>query len=288
VKLMRLGERGRERPGVLRADGTVADVSNIVGDFGPQWFAEAGPAQLQDVDLDVLPTLDTESVRVGAAIARPGKVVCIGLNYADHAAESGADVPTEPILFMKDPACVVGANDDIRYPPTATKVDWEVELGVVIGRRASYLTESDDALAHVAGYCVVNDLSERAFQLERGGQWDKGKSCETFCPTGPWVVTSDEVADPQHLSLWLDVNDEPAQRGSTATMIFDVATIVRAISEFMVLEPGDLISTGTPPGVGMGQQPPRYLSPGDTLRLGITGLGEQFQRVVSAHGVEPD
>nr|WP_042179944.1 fumarylacetoacetate hydrolase family protein [Kibdelosporangium sp. MJ126-NF4]CEL14111.1 2-hydroxyhepta-2,4-diene-1,7-dioate isomerase / 5-carboxymethyl-2-oxo-hex-3-ene-1,7-dioate decarboxylase [Kibdelosporangium sp. MJ126-NF4]CTQ88478.1 2-hydroxyhepta-2,4-diene-1,7-dioate isomerase (EC 5.3.3.-) / 5-carboxymethyl-2-oxo-hex-3-ene-1,7-dioate decarboxylase (EC 4.1.1.68) [Kibdelosporangium sp. MJ126-NF4] len=279
MRLARIGDPGAERPVLVEPDGTLIDLGDAVVDFNPAFFSA-----------DILSTLDprvgtrvaADGRRFGAPIARPGKIVCVGLNYRDHAEESGMPVPAEPILFMKDPATVVGPHDDVHYPRGGTKVDWEVELGVVIGRRARYLESDEDALACVAGYTVSNDLSERAFQLERGGQWDKGKSCETFNPLGPWLVTPDEVADPQQLGMWLDVNGEPAQRGNTKTMIFTVAELIRYISGFMVLEPGDLINTGTPPGVGMGRTPPAYLAVGDQLTLGIDGLGEQALRIVSA------
>jgi 2-keto-4-pentenoate hydratase/2-oxohepta-3-ene-1,7-dioic acid hydratase in catechol pathway len=252
------------------------------GDVGPAYFASGAFDRLVAAGVPAGERVSLAGQRIGPPIARPGKVVGIGLNYADHAAESGQPVPTEPIIFMKDPSTVVGPYDDVHYPRGGTKLDWEVELGVVIGATARYVASHDEAMACVAGYCVAHDVSERAFQLERGGQWDKGKSCATFNPLGPWLVSKDEVPDPQRLDLWLDVNDMPAQRGSTATMVFDVAELVRYVSQFMVLEPGDLIDTGTPPGVGMGQKPPRYLQPGDRVALGIGGLGEQRQDIVPA------
>lgn len=282
MRLLRLGPPGAERPAVLLDDATAADVCDLVDDFDAAFLAGNGLASLASADLADRPRHELAGARIGAPIARPGKIVCVGLNYADHAAESGMPCPDEPILFFKDPASVVGPGDEVYYPRGAAKLDWEVELAVIVGRRGRYLDDPHDALACVAGYCVANDVSERSFQLERGGQWVKGKSCETFCPLGPWLVTPDEAADPQSLGLWLDVNGEPAQRGNTKTMIFGVATLIHYISQFMVLEPGDVVLTGTPPGVGMGLRPPRYLIPGDIVRLGIDGLGEQQQRIVPA------
>jgi 2,4-diketo-3-deoxy-L-fuconate hydrolase len=282
VRLVRVGPPGHERPAVLRGDDEAVVLDPTVGDVGPAYFASGAFARLVAGGEPDGELISLAGQRIGAPIARPGKVVCVGLNYADHAAESGQPVPTEPILFMKDPSTVIGPYDAVHYPRGGTKLDWEVELGVVIGSTARYVESREAALACVAGYAVAHDVSERAFQLERGGQWDKGKSCETFNPLGPWLVTTDEVPDPQRLELWLDVNGEPAQRGTTATMVFDVAEIVRYVSQFMVLEPGDLINTGTPPGVGMGMHPPRFLHSGDTVSLGIEGLGTQTQHVVPA------
>ncbi|GAA1996645.1 fumarylacetoacetate hydrolase family protein [Catenulispora subtropica] len=285
MRLARFGAVGEERPAVLLDDATLLDVSTFVDDYDRAFFARGGLERLQGV-LDThgadLPRVAVDSVRIGAPIARPGKVLCIGLNYADHAAESGMPIPEEPILFMKGTDTVVGPFDDIYIPRGSEKTDWEVELGVVIGAPARYLADRDAARGVIAGYCVSHDVSERAYQLERGGQWDKGKSCERFNPLGPWLVTADEIADPQDLGMELDVNGEPAQRGSTKTMIFDVLELVRYLSQFLVLEPGDLVNTGTPPGVGMGHNPPRYLRAGDEVTLGITGLGRQRQRFVPA------
>jgi 2-keto-4-pentenoate hydratase/2-oxohepta-3-ene-1,7-dioic acid hydratase in catechol pathway len=284
VKLVRFGAVGEERPGVL-SDGHVLDVTDLVGDFDAAFFARdgvewlraalAGPADL--------PTQPEEAVtRWGPPIARPGKVVCIGLNYADHAAESRMEAPTEPVVFFKAPSTVVGPYDDVLIPVGGTKTDWEVELGVVIGATARYLESSEAARSVIAGYCTSHDVSERHFQLERGGQWVKGKSCETFNPLGPWLVTEDEVPDPQDLTLDLSVNGDPRQHGSTADMIFPVLEVVRYLSQFMVLEPGDLINTGTPPGVGMGMTPPQYLDSGDVVELSVSGLGTQRQRIGQA------
>jgi 2-keto-4-pentenoate hydratase/2-oxohepta-3-ene-1,7-dioic acid hydratase in catechol pathway len=281
VKLVRFGPVGAERPGVLRG-GQVTEVGEVVGDFDAAFFARGGPAALA-VELDRrrdLPVHDVAGVeRWGAPVARPGKVVCIGLNYAVHAAEARMDLPAEPVVFMKAPSTVVGPDDDVLIPVGGQKTDWEVELGVVIGSTARYLDSLDDARGVVAGYCVSHDVSERHFQLERGGQWVKGKSCETFNPLGPWLVTPEEVADPQDLSLHLSVNGERRQQATTASMIFPVLEVLRYLSQFMVLEPGDLVNTGTPPGVGMGMEPPQYLRPGDVVELGVEGLGEQ-RRVV--------
>ena len=283
MKLLRVGDPGAEKPAVLHGE-TILDVSGKVADYNAAFFAGDGISWLREIvehGASELPVV-SGNPRIGAPIARPGKVVCIGLNYADHAAESGAAIPTEPIIFMKGADTVVGPNDDVRIPRQSTKTDYEVELAIVIGSEARYLTSHDDAASVIAGYCVANDVSEREFQLERGGQWDKGKSCETFNPLGPWLVTPDEVADPQDLQMMLDVNGEPRQRGTTSTMIFGVLEIVRYVSQFMVLEPGDLINTGTPPGVGMGMKPPGYLQAGDVLELSISGLGAQRQTLVTA------
>jgi 2-keto-4-pentenoate hydratase/2-oxohepta-3-ene-1,7-dioic acid hydratase in catechol pathway len=285
VKLARFGEAGQERPALVLDEDTLVDVSELVTDYDRAFFAGGGLDRLRGIIATQgadLPRIAASSVRIGAPIARPGKVLCIGLNYADHAAESGMPIPAEPILFMKGTDTVVGPYDDVYIPPGSEKTDWEVELGVVIGAVGRYLPDRDAARATIAGYCVSHDVSERAFQLERGGQWDKGKSCERFNPLGPWLVTTDEVPDPQVLELRLDVNGEPMQRGTTSTMVFDVVELVRYLSQFVVLEPGDLINTGTPPGVGMGKQPPRYLREGDEVALAISGLGEQRQRFVRA------
>lgn len=279
MKLVRFGSAGNERPGILDEQGQVRDASGLV----PDWNSETlQPAQLAALpDSTNLPEAPADS-RLGACVARPGKIIAIGLNYADHAAETGAAVPKEPIVFMKATTSFCGPNDQVIIPRNSTKSDWEVELGVVIGTKARYI-EQADALAHVAGYCVVNDVSEREHQLERGGQWVKGKSHDTFSPTGPWLVTTDEVADPQNLRLWLKIDGQIRQDGNTKTMIFGVAEVVAYLSQFMTLEPGDLITTGTPPGVGMGAKPPTYLTAGMKIKLGIEGLGEQAQDVVAAH-----
>ncbi len=282
MRLLRVGPRGSERPCVLRADGSAVDVSGHVPDFGPDFFAGGGLDRLRDLlggdpDLPVVELGDGN--RIGPCVARPHKVICVGLNYSDHAAESGMPMPTEPIIFFKATSAVVGPDDDVLIPRGSTKTDWEVELAVVIGAEGRYLADEQAALATVAGYAIANDVSERAFQLERGGQWVKGKSCETFNPLGPWLCTADEVPDPQALSMSLDVNGERRQKGSTATMIFSVAHVVWYLSQFMVLEPGDVINTGTPPGVGMGMQPQVYLKDGDVMVLEIEGLGRQRQVV---------
>jgi 2-keto-4-pentenoate hydratase/2-oxohepta-3-ene-1,7-dioic acid hydratase in catechol pathway len=284
VKLVRFGAAGEERPGILRGD-EVVDVTDLVGDFDAGFFARGGVRSLarEIEDRDDLPVHARTSVsRWGAPIARPGKVVCIGLNYAVHAQESGMALPDEPVVFFKAPNTVVGPDDDVLIPVGGTKTDWEVELGVVIGSTARYLDSTQEAADVIAGYCVSHDVSERHFQLERGGQWVKGKSCETFNPLGPWLVTPDEIADPQQLDLKLSVNGESRQEGSTESMIFPVLEVVRYLSQFMVLEPGDLINTGTPPGVGMGMEPPRYLAEGDVVELSISGLGAQRQTVRQA------
>ncbi len=280
MKLLRLGRPGHERPALLDADGRLRDLGALLPDITPSTLAPAALAALRSVNPAAMPLLDATTAGPPAVPWRGmGKFVCIGLNYADHAAEAGLAVPKEPIVFLKPPSVAVGAEHAVVLPPGSLKSDWEVELGVVIGTRARQVSEAD-ALAHVAGYCVVNDISEREWQLERGGTWDKGKGCDTFGPVGPWLVTADEVPDPQALPMWLDLNGEPRQRGSTATMVFGVAQLVAYCSRFMTLHPGDLISTGTPPGVGMGVKPvPRFLKPGDEMRLGIQGLGEQRQRV---------
>jgi 2-keto-4-pentenoate hydratase/2-oxohepta-3-ene-1,7-dioic acid hydratase in catechol pathway len=282
VKLLRVGSPGAERPAVL-VNATIRDVSGEVDDYDGAFFASGGVDRLRSivVTADSLPAVDPGR-RVGPPIRRPGKVVCIGLNYADHAAESGAPLPAEPVVFMKDPSTVIGPNDDVRIPRSSTKTDWEVELGVVIGATARYLDRVEDAAAVIAGYCVSHDVSERHFQLERGGQWDKGKSCETFNPLGPWLVTADEVPDPQQLGLSLRVNGEQRQNGNTSNMIFAVHEVVHYLSQFMVLEPGDVVNTGTPAGVGMGMDPATYLREGDVVELAVDGLGEQRQTFVRA------
>ncbi|KQR36320.1 2-hydroxyhepta-2,4-diene-1,7-dioate isomerase [Rhizobium sp. Leaf155] len=280
MKLLRYGPAGAEKPAIAAQDGTVRDLSGVIADFTGEALSDAGLARLAAIELATLPQVSVD--RIGACVPRPGKFICVGLNYADHAKETGKAPPEEPILFMKATSAVVGPNDEVEIPRGSKKADWEVELGVVIGTRAKYVSEAD-ALNHVAGYCVVNDVSERAFQSERGGQWTKGKSHDTFGPTGPWLVTRDEVADPQNLALWLDVDGVRRQTGNTNTMIFGVAHLVSYISQFMTLEPGDVIATGTPPGVGMGIKPePVFLKPGQVMTLGIEGLGEQRQQTVEA------
>lgn len=286
MKLMRLGPAGHERP-VVRVDADhYVDVSDVVPDVDERFFgATSIGGGMLGLEAVVAERLAAGAVhpfgdqRVGAPIARPHQILCIGLNYSDHAAESGMPVPDEPILFTKSPNTLVGPNDDVIMPRGATKLDWEVELGIVIGQRASYLDSPEQAREHIAGYVVVNDVSERAFQIERGGQWAKGKSAETFNPAGPWLATPDELDDVMALGMWLDVNGQRRQTGSTATMIFDPFVIVHYLSQFLVLEPGDLINTGTPPGVGLGMTPPTYLQVGDVMTLGIDGLGEQRQTV---------
>ncbi len=283
MRLLRVGPPGQERPCVLREDGTVVDVSSEVGDYTADFFAHDGLARLRTaVGSQELPVVDVDAERIGACVARPGKIVCVGLNYRDHAAESGLAAPGEPVIFFKAPNTVVGPNDDVRVPRGSEKTDWEVELAIVIGAEGRYLADEDAALDIVAGYAVSHDVSERAFQLERGGQWVKGKSCETFNPLGPYLVTPDEVADVQSLSLNLSLNGEKRQSGTTADMIFPVAHIVHYLSQFMVLEPGDVINTGTPAGVGMGQSPQRFLRAGDVTELEIDGLGRQRQLFVPA------
>jgi 2,4-didehydro-3-deoxy-L-rhamnonate hydrolase len=279
VKLVRIGPPGQERPAVLVAPHHALDVGHQVNDFDHTFFRTGGLERLRelvDSSAEELPTVELNGMRLGPPVARPSQIICVGLNYADHAAESGAAIPEEPTLFGKAPNTLVGPSDDVLIPIGGTKTDWEVELAVVIGSTARYLPDPGASREVIAGYSVSNDVSERAFQLERGGQWVKGKSCETFNPLGPWLVTPDEIPEPQQLHLWLEVNGERMQDSSTAQMIFGVAHIVWYVSQFMVLEPGDLLNTGTPAGVGLGLQPPRYLRPGDVMRLGIEGLGEQL------------
>jgi len=275
MKLLRYGAPGAEKPAILDADGAIRDLSGHVSDIGGKDIDPAALAALVKLDPASLP-LVAGTPRIGPCVAGTGKFICIGLNYADHAAESGMAVPPEPVIFMKATSAIVGPNDDLLIPRGSEKTDWEVELGVVIGKTAKYVSEAD-ALDYVAGYCTVHDVSERAFQIERSGQWTKGKSCDTFGPIGPWLVTKDEVADPQNLGLWLKVNGETVQNGTTKTMVYGAAFLVSYLSQFMSLHPGDIISTGTPPGVGMGMKPPRYLKPGDVVELGIEGLGSQKQ-----------
>lgn len=277
MKLLRVGEAGAEVPAMLDQAGKIRSLAGIVPDIAGSVLTPEGLAKLRAIDPATLPELAPS--RIGACVGAVGKFVCIGLNYADHAAESNLPVPKEPVIFMKATSAIVGPNDDVLIPRKSVKTDWEVELGVVIGKRASYVSEAD-AMDHVAGYCVINDVSEREFQIERGGTWDKGKGCDTFGPIGPWLVTADEVPDPQALSMWLEVDGKRFQNGSTKTMVFGVRHLVHYVSQFMSLNPGDVISTGTPPGVGMGQKPePVYLKGGEVMRLGIEGLGEQRQTV---------
>ena len=285
MRLVRIGDRGRERPAVQMGDDAFVDVADVVGDFDEAFFGAGGPALLAAAVAERVAAGRTEPLtgrRLGAPIARPHQILAIGLNYSDHAAETGQAVPSEPIVFTKAPNSLVGPDDDVIVPRRSTKLDWEVELGVVIGRRCRYLADEAEAVASIAGYVLVNDVSERAFQMESGGQWTKGKSAETFNPCGPVLVTPDEIPDVRSLRMWLDVNGTRRQDGSTATMLFGPAFVVHYLSQFMVLEPGDLVDTGTPPGVGMGQRPPVFLQAGDVMELGIEGLGRQRQHVVPA------
>ncbi len=279
MKLVRYGNPGKEKPGLIDADGKLRDLSGVVADIGPDQLGGTGLAKLRKVNAAKLPLVRGKP-RFGCPVSQVGKFIAIGLNYADHAAESGAPIPKEPVVFMKATTCIQGPNDPVMLPKGSVKSDWEVELGVVIGTRARYVTRKD-ALSHVAGYCLINDVSEREYQLERGPQWDKGKGCDTFGPIGPWLVTPDEVGNVQRLDMWLDLNGQRMQTGNTRTMIFDVAKIVSYLSEFMTLMPGDIITTGTPPGVGLGMKPPLYLKKGDVMTLGIQGLGEQRQEVIA-------
>lgn len=279
MKLVRYGDAGAERAGLIDAQGVLRDLSMLLPDIGPAQLSPRTLAALAAIDTARLPALDGMP-RLGCPVAGVGKIVCVGLNYADHAAEAGLPAPSEPVLFMKATSALCGPQDDVRIPPGAQKADWEVELGIVIGTRASHVSEAD-ALHHVAGYVLANDVSERSYQMERGGQWDKGKGYDTFAPLGPWLVTADEVPDPHAIDLWLEVNGQRMQNGSTRNFIFGVPTVVAYISQFMTLAPGDIILTGTPAGVGLGQKPaPRFLRAGDTMRLGATGLGEQRLRCV--------
>ena len=277
MKLLRYGPPGAEKPGLLDAQGRIRDLSGIVADIGGAALLPDGLARLRAADPMSLPLVEGNP-RLGPCVSGIGKFICIGLNYADHAAESGIQVPPEPVIFMKATSAVCGPDDDVEIPRGSEQTDWEVELGVVIGKPAKYVDEAR-AMDHVAGYCVVNDVSERTFQTERSGQWTKGKSHDTFGPTGPWLVTKDEVPDPQDLAMWLEVDGKRYQDGSTKTMVYGVAYLVSYLSQFMSLLPGDIISTGTPPGVGMGMKPPRFLKPGDVVELGIEGLGKQRQQV---------
>lgn len=279
MKLLRHGPAGSEKPGIRLDDGTIRDLSGVVPDIAGAVLSDAGLAALRAADLAALPVVPGDT-RLGPCVGGSGKFICIGLNYADHAAESGMAVPPEPVIFMKATSAICGPNDPIVIPRESEKTDWEVELAVIIGTKAKYVTAAE-AMAHVAGFAVTNDVSERAFQLERAGQWTKGKSCDNFGQIGPWLVTRDEVADPQALSMWLRVNGQTMQDGSTRTMVYGVAHLVSYLSQFMTLHPGDVISTGTPPGVGMGQKPPRYLRAGDVVELGIEGLGQQRQDVIA-------
>jgi len=284
MKLMRYGPKGHEKPALIDVDNQVRDLSGELSDISAQTLSPANLARLAALDLNTLPII-AQPGRIAPPYSGMGKFICVGLNYADHAAESGLTAPAEPVLFMKPTSAVIGCNDPVVLPQGSLKSDWEVELGVIIGTTARYVSEAD-ALKHVAGYCVVNDISEREFQLERGGQWDKGKGCDTFGPIGPWLVTADEVPYPQNLDLWLEINGHRFQNGSTRNMLFSVAHLVSYISRFMTLYPGDIISTGTPAGVGLSQKPaPIYLKPGDQMRLGIAGLGEQRQ---SVHAWNPE
>ena len=278
MKLLRHGPEGQERPGLLDASGTIRDLSGIVPDIAGEVLSDAGLARIAALAPETLPAVPA-GTRIGPCVAGIGKFICIGLNFSDHAAETGATVPPEPIFFMKATSAVCGPDDDIWIPRGSIKTDWEVELAVVIGRRAKYVSQ-DEALSCIAGYAVCNDVSERAYQMERSGQWTKGKSCDRFGPIGPWLVTRDEVADPQDLAMWLRVNGQTMQNGSTRTMVYGVAHLVSYLSEFFTLEPGDVISTGTPPGVGLGMKPPRFLNAGDVVELGIAGLGTQRQLFV--------
>jgi len=281
MKLLRYGPRGAEKPGLLDAEGRIRDLSAVVDDIAGEALTPEGLQRLRALDVAALPRVEGDP-RLGACVGRVGKFVCIGLNYSDHAAETGAQVPAEPVVFNKWTSAICGPDDDVEIPRGSRKTDWEVELGVVIGRGGRYIDESD-AMAHVAGYCVINDVSERAYQLEGTGTWDKGKGCDTFGPLGPWLVTADEVPDPHGLRLWLEVDGHRYQDGNTRTMVFRVPHLVSYLSRHMSLQPGDVISTGTPPGVGLGQKPePVYLRAGQVMRLGIDGLGEQRQKLVQA------
>ena len=284
MKLLRYGPTGQEKPGLLDHQGQVRDLSAILPDLAGDALSAASLAKLQALNTNDLPLVSgvpQQDLRLGPCVAQVGKFICIGLNYADHAAETGSAIPTEPVIFNKWTSAITGPDDDVQIPRGSVKTDWEVELGVVIGTGGSYIDEAD-ALNHVAGYCVVNDISEREFQLERSGTWDKGKGCDTFGPIGPWLVTPDEIADVDQLSMWLEVDGHRYQNGTTATMVYRIPFLIAYCSRFMSLQPGDIISTGTPPGVGLGQQPPKYLQGGEVMRLGIDGLGIQTQRVKPA------
>lgn len=278
MKLVRFGNPGKEKPGLIDGEGKLRDLSSVINDIGPDQLSEASLTKLQKVNFDKLPLIKGKP-RFSSPINGVGKFIAIGLNYADHAAEAGLTIPKEPIVFMKATSCIQGPNDTVMLPKGSVKSDWEVELGVVIGTRARYVSQKN-ALDFVAGYCIINDISEREYQIERGGTWDKGKGCDTFGPIGPWLVTRDEVPNPQKLGMWLDLNGKRMQTGNTKTMIFSVSKIVSYVSQFMTLMPGDVITTGTPPGVGMGMKPPLFLKKGDVMKLGIDGLGEQRQEVL--------
>jgi len=280
MKLLRYGPAGKERPGLLDNRGQIRDLSAYIADVSGEFLHPEMLDKLRQLDTNSLPLIDNPP-RIGACVGNVGKFICIGLNYADHAAETGADIPSEPVIFNKWTSAIVGPNDDVEIPRDSRKTDWEVELGVVIGSGGRYISEAD-AMSHVAGYCVINDVSEREFQIERGGSWDKGKGCDTFGPIGPWLVTADDIPDPHQLNLWLEVDGKRYQNGNTRTMIFKISEIVSYLSRFMSLQPGDVISTGTPPGVGLGQKPPIYLRAGQVMHLGIEGLGEQRQKTVQA------
>jgi len=279
MKLVRYGNPGKEKPGLIDLDGTLRDLSGVVPDIGPAQLGSLGLARIRKANPAKLPAVRGKP-RLGCPVTGVGKFIAIGLNYSDHAAESGLPIPKEPVVFMKATSCIQGPNDPVMLPRGSVKTDWEVELGIVIGTRARYVGKKD-ALAHVAGYCTINDVSEREFQMERGPQWDKGKGCDTFCSIGPWLVTTDEMENVQRLDMWLDVNGKRMQTGNTRTMIFDCAKLVSYVSHFMTLLPGDVITTGTPPGVGLGMKPPTYLKKGDVITLGIQGLGEQRQQVIA-------
>lgn len=279
MKLIRYGEAGAERPGLIDTQGKVRDLGGVIDDLGAEQLSDESLATLRSLDTTSLPIVDG-TPRLGCPVARVGKLIAIGLNYFDHATEVGAPIPAEPVIFMKATSCVQGPDDPVMLPRDSVKGDWEVELGIVIGKRASYVEEAD-ANSVIAGYCIVNDVSERDFQMERGGTWDKGKGCDTFGPIGPWIVTRDEIPNPHELDLWLDLNGKRMQTGNTRTMIFNVQTIVSYVSRFMTLFPGDVITTGTPPGVGLGMKPPVFLKPGDVMTLGVQGLGTQRQEVVA-------
>ena len=280
MKLLRYGPTGKEQPGLLDAAGSIRSLENVVDDIGGEVLTQAGLNRLRQLDVERLPLVEAD-VRLGPCVSGVGKIMCIGQNYADHVAETGAKIPVEPVLFMKATSAIIGPQDEVMIPRDSEKTDWEVELAVVIGETAKYVSE-DEALDYVAGYCVMNDLSERSYQKERAGQWTKGKSCDTFAPLGPWLVTRDEIDDPQNLRLWQEVDGHRYQDSSTSEMIFGVRKLVSYLSQFMSLQPGDILSTGTPPGVGLGLKPPKFLQPGQTLRLGVEGLGEQHLRTIAS------
>jgi 2-keto-4-pentenoate hydratase/2-oxohepta-3-ene-1,7-dioic acid hydratase in catechol pathway len=279
MKLLRFGEAGVEKPGIMDTNGTIRDLSSVLTDIAGDALSDEGITRIAAIDPTTLPSVDADT-RLGPCVAGTGKFICIGLNYADHAAEAGLDLPPEPVIFMKATSAICGPNDPIVIPRGSTKTDWEVELAVVIGKRAKYVTQAE-AMDYIAGFAITNDVSERSFQNERAGQWTKGKSCDNFGQIGPWLVTRDEILDPQNLSMWLTVNGQMMQNGSTKTMVYSVANVVSYLSNFMSLQPGDVISTGTPPGVGMGLNPQQYLLPGDVVELGIEGLGRQRQNVIA-------